>query len=95
MAIVFSVLPLLNNAPRWLKMYQFGAGMALKDYGLHKHARFAGSSAGALVSSALILDCDFHEIKVCRSHVGIVSAVDLGTCHAKTQVSVHRRRFLY
>eukprot|EP00123_Amoebidium_parasiticum_P013882 comp22207_c0_seq1/m.32670 comp22207_c0_seq1/g.32670 ORF comp22207_c0_seq1/g.32670 comp22207_c0_seq1/m.32670 type:complete len:444 (-) comp22207_c0_seq1:813-2144(-) len=47
----------------WLKMYYFGVAHAFQQYGVHKHARFAGSSAGALVSCALVLDCDMLEVR--------------------------------
>eukprot|EP01134_Creolimax_fragrantissima_P001855 CFRG1855T1 len=50
-------------AAGWLKMYYFGCALALQHYELSSKARFAGSSAGALTASALVINADFLRIK--------------------------------
>eukprot|EP00124_Ichthyophonus_hoferi_P004932 Ihof_evm2s616 gene=Ihof_evmTU2s616 len=47
----------------WLQMYYFGVAHALQEYGVHRNARFAGASAGSLVSTGLVLDCNFLDIR--------------------------------
>ncbi len=43
-------------AAGWLKMYYFGVGLALMEAQLHRHAKFAGASAGSLVAAASVLE---------------------------------------
>jgi hypothetical protein len=76
-------------AAGWLQMYHFGAAKALQDSGLASmenltnpenpmgKIRFAGSSAGALASAALVVGTDFDALREyacgcaidCRSHI--------------------------
>lgn len=52
-------------AAGWLKCFYFGVGKGLQELGLHRGARFAGASAGSLVSTALALDLDCEDIARC------------------------------
>jgi predicted acylesterase/phospholipase RssA len=51
-------------AAGWLKQYYFGVAKCLQENGMHKNARFVGSSAGSLVAVCLALDVDFDELRV-------------------------------
>eukprot|EP00388_Colpodella_angusta_P022883 GDKJ01058493.1.p1 GENE.GDKJ01058493.1~~GDKJ01058493.1.p1 ORF type:complete len:542 (-),score=80.81 GDKJ01058493.1:441-2066(-) len=48
----------------WLMMYYFGVAKAIQEFGLDRGSKFAGSSAGALASVALVLGFDMDELRL-------------------------------
>lgn len=48
----------------WLMMYYYGVAKAIQEFGLDRGSKFAGSSAGALASVALVLGCDMDKLRL-------------------------------